>query len=35
MEKLADELLRHYHINSDVNWCWYEDYMTYNVLPEQ
>jgi hypothetical protein len=28
MEKLADELLRHYHINSDVNWCWYEDYMT-------
>jgi hypothetical protein len=35
MEKLADELLRHYHINSDVN-CWYEDYMTYanNVLPE-
>jgi hypothetical protein len=36
MEKLADELLRHYHINSDVNWCWYEDYMTYanNVLPE-
>ncbi|MEZ7500128.1 glycosyltransferase [Flavobacterium sp. Arc3] len=33
---LADELLRHYHINSDVNWCWYEDYMTYanNVLPE-
>jgi hypothetical protein len=36
MGKLADELLRHYHINSDVNWCWYEDYMTYanNVLPE-
>jgi glycosyltransferase involved in cell wall biosynthesis len=36
IEKLADELLRHYHINSDVNWCWYEDYMTYanNVLPE-
>jgi hypothetical protein len=34
--KLADELLCHYHINSDVNWCWYEDYMTYanNVLPE-
>ena len=36
IEKLADELLRHYHINSEVNWCWYEDYMTYanNVLPE-
>jgi len=36
IEKLADELLRHYHINSAVNWCWYEDYMTYanNVLPE-
>ena len=36
IEKLADELLRHYHINSEENWCWYEDYMTYanNVLPE-
>jgi glycosyltransferase involved in cell wall biosynthesis len=36
IEKLADELLRHYNINSEVNWCWYEDYMTYanNVLPE-
>jgi glycosyltransferase involved in cell wall biosynthesis len=36
IEKLADELLRHYHINSAENWCWYEDYMTYanNVLPE-
>lgn len=36
IEKLADELLRHYHINSDEKWCWYEDYMTYanNVLPE-
>ncbi|WP_367754259.1 glycosyltransferase [Flavobacterium sp. WC2430] len=36
IEKLADELLRHYHINSEANWCWYEDYMTYanNVLPE-
>lgn len=36
IEKLADELLRHYQINSEVNWCWYEDYMTYanNVLPE-
>lgn len=34
--QLADKLLNHYHINSDVNWCWYEDYMTYanNVLPE-
>jgi hypothetical protein len=26
IEKLADELLRHYNINSEVNWCWYEDY---------
>ncbi|PIF62281.1 glycosyltransferase [Flavobacterium sp. 11] len=36
IEKLADELLRHYNINSAENWCWYEDYMTYanNVLPE-
>lgn len=36
IEKLADELLHHYHINSAENWCWYEDYMTYanNVLPE-
>lgn len=34
--RLADELLRHYNINSAENWCWYEDYMTYanNVLPE-
>ncbi|TDD75511.1 glycosyltransferase [Flavobacterium caseinilyticum] len=36
IENLADELLRHYNINSAENWCWYEDYMTYanNVLPE-
>lgn len=36
IEKLADELLQHYNINSAENWCWYEDYMTYanNVLPE-
>lgn len=36
IEKLADELLRHYDIHSEENWCWYEDYMTYanNVLPE-
>ncbi|MFV7234298.1 glycosyltransferase [Flavobacterium sp. ZB4R12] len=36
IEKFADELLHHYHINSAENWCWYEDYMTYanNVLPE-
>ncbi|MFV5685274.1 glycosyltransferase [Flavobacterium sp. GB2R13] len=36
IEKFADELLRHYNINSAENWCWYEDYMTYanNVLPE-
>lgn len=34
--QLADKLLNHYHINSDEDWCWYEDYMTYanNVLPE-
>ncbi|PVX45295.1 glycosyltransferase involved in cell wall biosynthesis [Flavobacterium sp. 103] len=34
--QLADKLLNHYHINSDEEWCWYEDYMTYanNVLPE-
>ena len=34
--QLADKLLNHYHINSDKDWCWYEDYMTYanNVLPE-
>ena len=34
--QLADKLLNHYHINSDEQWCWYEDYMTYanNVLPE-
>ncbi|PZX93602.1 glycosyl transferase family 1 [Flavobacterium aquariorum] len=34
--QLADTLLNHYHINSDDDWCWYEDYMTYanNVLPE-
>jgi hypothetical protein len=36
IEKLANELLRHYKIHSDRDWCWYEDYMTYanNVLPE-
>lgn len=36
IERLADELLRHYDIHSEENWCWYEDYMTYanNVLPE-
>lgn len=36
IEKLADELLYHYNINSAEDWCWYEDYMTYanNVLPE-
>lgn len=36
IEQLADNLLNHYHINSEKNWCWYEDYMTYanNVLPE-
>ena len=36
IENLADELLHHYDIHSEENWCWYEDYMTYanNVLPE-
>ncbi len=36
MEQLADKLLNLYHINSEENWSWYEDYMTYvnNVLPE-
>lgn len=36
IERLADNLLEYYHINSEENWCWYEDYMTYanNVLPE-
>ncbi len=36
IQRLADELLRNYDINSEENWCWYEDYMTYanNVLPE-
>lgn len=36
IEQLADKLLHHYNINSEENWCWYEDYMTYanNVLPE-
>ncbi len=32
----AETLIHHYHINSEDNWSWYEDYMTYanNVLPE-
>jgi len=36
IERMAEKLLQHYHINSDENWCWYEDYMTYanTVLPE-
>lgn len=36
IEQLADKLLNHYNINSEKNWCWYEDYMTYanNILPE-
>jgi glycosyltransferase involved in cell wall biosynthesis len=36
IQRLSDELLRNYDINSEENWCWYEDYMTYanNVLPE-
>jgi len=34
--QLADELIRHFDINSDDQWQWYEAYMTYanNVLPE-
>ena len=36
IEQFADKLLDLYNINSEENWCWYEDYMTYvnNVLPE-
>jgi len=36
IEQLADKLLELYNINSEKDWCWYEDYMTYvnNVLPE-
>ena len=36
IEQLANKLLELYNINSEENWCWYEDYMTYvnNVLPE-
>ena len=34
--RLANKLLRHYRINSDDEWQWYEDYLTYanNILPE-
>lgn len=34
--RLSNQLLQHYHINSDHDWKWYEDYMTYsnNILPE-
>lgn len=34
--ELANQLLKHYQINSEADWYWYEDYMTYanNVLPE-
>jgi glycosyltransferase involved in cell wall biosynthesis len=33
---LANKLLHHYHINSEDEWHWYENYMTYanNILPE-
>ena len=36
IEQLADKLLELYNINSEADWCWYEDYMTYvnTVLPE-
>lgn len=36
IRNLANQLLKHYHINAEVDWYWYEDYMTYanNVLPE-
>uniref|UniRef100_UPI0040476E67 glycosyltransferase n=1 Tax=Mariniflexile sp. TaxID=1979402 RepID=UPI0040476E67 len=35
-EKLADELLRMFHISTDNQWEWFEDYLTYanSVLPD-
>jgi hypothetical protein len=35
-ETLADELLRIYHITTNHNWQWFEDYLTYAnpILPE-
>ena len=32
----AQQLLKHFQVNSEEDWHWYEDYMTYanNVLPE-
>lgn len=36
INKFAQLLLNHFNINSEEDWHWYEDYMTYanNVLPE-
>lgn len=36
INQFADELLRHFNINADDEWQWYENYLTYanNVLPE-
>ena len=36
INKYAQQLLEHFNINSEDDWHWYEDYMTYanNVLPE-
>ena len=36
IRRFAKMLIHHYHINSEDNWSWYENYMTYanNVLPE-
>lgn len=35
-EVLAGRLMDHYHLTSDPDWHWYEDYMTYSnsILPE-
>lgn len=36
INRLSNQLLTFYHINSDQDWNWYEDYLTYanNILPE-
>lgn len=34
--ELADKLLRYYNLTSEINWQWFEDYLTYanSVIPE-
>ncbi|MDH3382046.1 MAG: glycosyltransferase, partial [Flavobacteriaceae bacterium] len=36
LTRLTNQLLQYFHINSDQDWKWYEDYLTYanNILPE-